>query len=89
MVFLQYVNYLPFLGKIDFSTLCTMTSVFNSNTKNLNKIEVPTIIIQGGNDKICRPDGAWDLFETSPSIKIDLLWFPDAWHEIWLEPNWE
>lgn len=50
---------------------------------------MPTIIIQAGYDKICRPDGAWDLFENSPSIKVDLLWFKDAWHEIWLEPNWE
>jgi len=29
------------------------------------------------------------LFDTIPAVKKDILWYPEAWHEIWLEPVWE
>ena len=42
-----------------------------------------------GKDKIMNAEGSWELYEKSMSIKKHILYYEDAWHDIWIDYVWK
>lgn len=64
--------------------LLRVCDVIRSNGHGL---ELPLLILQGGDDRICDPDGAKALFESAASKDKSLKVFPGMWHQLIGEPN--
>ncbi|XP_013784917.1 monoglyceride lipase-like [Limulus polyphemus] len=53
----------------------------------LQNIDVPLLILHGGQDKICDISGAKKLYETSKTKDKTLKVYPDSYHCLFLEPD--
>lgn len=53
--------------------------------ENAEQIILPTLILQGGQDKIVRPEGAQDLFACLTHPKKELITYEDYYHEVFNE----
>ncbi|KAL2484186.1 alpha/beta-hydrolase superfamily protein [Forsythia ovata] len=55
--------------------------------RNCHELEVPMLIVHGGEDMICDPEGAKFLYESSTSKDKTLKIFTGMWHQWTGEPN--
>ena len=53
--------------------------------ENLNKIALPILVLQGGNDKILDPKGARMLYQESSSADKEYKEYPGAYHQLLIE----
>ena len=53
--------------------------------ENLNKITLPILVLQGGNDKILDPKGARMLYQESSSADKEYKEYPGAYHQLLIE----
>ncbi len=53
--------------------------------KNVEKIDLPTLILQAGDDAIVSPEGAKILFERLKYPKKKLVWYDGFYHEVFHE----
>ncbi|XP_009587884.2 caffeoylshikimate esterase-like [Nicotiana tomentosiformis] len=55
--------------------------------RNSHELEVPLLILQGGDDKVCDPEAAQLVYETAGSKDKTMKIFPGMWHQLIGEPN--
>lgn len=55
--------------------------------KNCHRLELPLLIVHGGEDKICDPESARLVHESAASKDKTLKIFRDMWHQFIGEPN--
>ncbi len=52
------------------------------------EIKLPLLIVQGGADRICVPEGARDFIAKLTSTDKKLIEYPDTFHEPHNDLNW-
>ncbi|KAJ8545277.1 hypothetical protein K7X08_017860 [Anisodus acutangulus] len=55
--------------------------------RNSHELEVPLLILQGGEDKVCDPEAAKLVYESAGSKNKTLKIYPGMWHQLIGEPN--
>ncbi|XP_022255074.1 monoglyceride lipase-like [Limulus polyphemus] len=53
----------------------------------MHNVDIPLLILHGGQDKICDVKGAQELYETSNSHDKSLKVYPNSYHCLFLEPE--
>jgi len=53
--------------------------------KNLNRIELPILVLQGGSDQILDPEGARMLYKNASSSDKEYKEYPGAYHQLLVE----
>ena len=53
--------------------------------RNAHRINMPTLILQGGGDRTVNPEGARALFRKIEHPQKKLLWYPTYYHEVFNE----
>ena len=59
----------------------------NEVIENAARIEIPILIIHGGEDMLCNPQGSQDLFDRVSSADKTLKIYPSYFHELHNEPG--
>ncbi|KAL3839423.1 hypothetical protein ACJIZ3_024014 [Penstemon smallii] len=74
-------------GKPTAATALELLKVCEYVKRNCHELEVPMLILHGGNDMICDPQGSKYLYESAASKDKNLKIFADMWHQLIGEPN--
>ena len=53
--------------------------------KNLDRIELPILVLQGGSDQILDPEGARMLYKNASSSDKEYKEYPGAYHQLLVE----
>lgn len=85
-----YVNDpLVYTGKITARLASEMLGAMERVTTESHKITLPTIIVQGGEDKLVDPSGAKELYESIGSSDKTLKIYDGYFHEVFNEPDYK
>jgi len=76
---------LIYKGKIIPGTIRTLINLMEKCETIFEKFGLPFLCIQAGKDKLVDPSLAEELKARSPSTDKEVLVYPDAWHNIYLE----
>ncbi|CAA2934505.1 caffeoylshikimate esterase-like [Olea europaea subsp. europaea] len=74
-------------GKSTAASALQLLRVCEYVKKNCHDLEVPILIVHGGEDMICDPEGAKFLYQSSSSKDKTLKIFTGMWHQLIGEPN--
>ncbi|KAL2244610.1 caffeoylshikimate esterase-like [Sesamum indicum] len=74
-------------GKPTAATALQLLRVCEYIKRNCHEVEAPMLVLHGGEDMICDPDGAKHLYESASSKDKSLKIFPGMWHQLIGEPN--
>ncbi|KAG8385205.1 hypothetical protein BUALT_Bualt03G0017600 [Buddleja alternifolia] len=74
-------------GKPTAATALQLLKVCEHVKRNCHELEVPMLIMHGGDDTVCDPEGAKYLYETASSKDKTLEIFSGMWHLFIGEPN--
>jgi len=76
-------------GKLSARFLLEMSNAMDDCKARTNKIELPLLILHGGDDLITKPSGSQFLYEQISSKDKKLHIYPGLYHEIFNEPGAE
>ncbi|XP_051125212.1 caffeoylshikimate esterase-like [Andrographis paniculata] len=74
-------------GRATAATALQLIKVCDHIKRNGHQLEVALLILHGGDDMICDPQGARRLYESAASKDKSLKIFPGMWHQLIGEPN--
>lgn len=74
-------------GRPTAATALQLLGVCECIKTNCHELEVPLLILHGGDDMICDPEGAKYLYKTAASKDKTLKIFAGMWHQLIGEPN--
>ena len=66
-------------------TGCTLLQGTESLQKNISKIRLPILVLQGGDDRLVDPKGARILFEGANTSDKEYKEYPKAYHQLLTE----
>mmetsp|Transcript_81913 Transcript_81913/g.219975 ORF Transcript_81913/g.219975 Transcript_81913/m.219975 type:complete len:172 (-) Transcript_81913:295-810(-) len=56
-------------------------------SRKLDSFQAPFLVMHGGKDLVMRPAGSQRLYNQAAAKDKTLRWFPEAWHELLVEPE--
>ncbi|KAL2494306.1 alpha/beta-hydrolase superfamily protein [Forsythia ovata] len=74
-------------GKPTAASALQLLKVCEFVKKNCHELEVPMLVLHGGDDIICDPEGAKFLYESANTDDKSLKVFKGMWHQLIGEPN--
>lgn len=66
-----------------------MRAALKAVWKEIGSLRMPVLVAQGGSDRIVDPEVARPWLDLVPSSQKELKWFPDHYHELHNEPDWQ